>query len=130
MSLLTAIHYKTAIVNIRENQKRLISNKLAVYCTTKWSVDGSQSKGQAITNRNIRLTLRVFNNVCDAAVANTRWNNVNAMEKRVLRAKEQIEKLNASNAIFISTEFKEDEAGRALSHFFFFFFCDTSIERS
>lgn len=97
--------YKTAISDVRESQKRFISDKTAVYCTTKWSVDGSQSKGQAMTNRNIRLTLRAFNNECDAAVANTRWNNVNAMEKRILRAKEQIEKLNASNAIFISSEF-------------------------
>lgn len=97
--------YKSAITNVRDNQKRMISDKTAVYCTTTWSVDGSASKGKSMTNRNIRLTLRAFNNECDAAVANTRWNNVNAMEKRVLRAKEQIEKLNASNAIFISAEF-------------------------
>lgn len=97
--------YKVAITNVRENQKRLMSDKSAVFCTTKWSVDGSQSKGQAMTNRNIRLTLRAFNNECDAAVANARWNNVNAIEKRILRAKDQIESLNASNAIFISTDF-------------------------
>ena len=97
--------YKSAITNVRENQKRMISDKTAVYCTTTWSVDGSASKGKSMTNRNIRLTLRAFNNECDAAVANTRWNNVNAMEKRVLRAKEQIEKLNASNAIFVSSDF-------------------------
>lgn len=97
--------YKSAITNVRDNQKRMISDKTAVCCTITWSVDGSASKGKSMTNRNIRLTLRAFNNECDAAVANTRWNNVNAMEKRVLRAKEQIEKLNASNAIFVSSEF-------------------------
>ena len=97
--------YKSVIIKVRDNQKRMVSDKTAVYCTTTWSVDGSASKGKSMTNRNIRLTLRAFNNECDAAVANTRWNNVNAMEKRVLRAKEQIEKLNASNAIFVSSEF-------------------------
>lgn len=97
--------YKTAITEVREKQKALISDRSAVFCSTKWSVDGSQSKGQAMTNRNIRLTLRAFNNECDAAVANTRWNNVNAMEKRILRAKDQIESLNSSNAIFINVEF-------------------------
>lgn len=97
--------YKSAITNVRDNQKRMISDKTAVYCTTTWSVDGSASKGKSMTNRNIRLTLRAFNNECDAAVANTRWNNVNAMEKRILRAKEQIEKLNASNTIFVSSDF-------------------------
>lgn len=97
--------YKIAISNCRERQKRMISDKAAVFCTTKWTVDGSQAKGQAMTNRNIKLSLRAFNNECDAAIANSRWNNVNAMEKRVLRAHEQIDKLNASNAIFISSEF-------------------------
>jgi hypothetical protein len=97
--------YKSAITNTRENQKRMIAVKSAIYCTTNWTVDGSQSKGQTMTNRHIRLTLRAFNNECDAAIANTRWNNVNAMERRILRAKEQIDKLNASNAIFVNSEF-------------------------
>lgn len=97
--------YKEQISGVRETQKLLISEKTAVFCTTQWTVDGNQSKGQAMTNRNIKLTLRAFNNECDAAIANTRWSNVNAMEKRIIRAYEQIEKLNASNAILINTEF-------------------------
>ncbi len=97
--------YEAAITDIRESQKRMIAEKAAVCCSTNWTVDGSQSKGQTMTNRNIRLTLRAFNNECDAAIANARWNNVNAMEKRILRAKEQIDKLNASNATYVSTEF-------------------------
>lgn len=55
-----------------------------------------------MTNRNIRLTLRAFNNECDAAIANTRWNNVNAMEKRIGTAFAQINKLNESNQVFIT----------------------------
>jgi len=97
--------FKTAIANCRENLKRMISDKTAVFCNKNWQVDGSLPKGQTMTNRNIKLTLRAFNNECDAAIANARWNNVNAMEKRILRAKEQIEKLNASNAIFIESRF-------------------------
>lgn len=97
--------YKAAVEACREKQKRMISEKIAVFCNTNWSVDGSQSKGQVMTNRGIKLTLRAFNNECDAAIANTRWNNVNAMEKRIVRAYEQIDKLNASNAIFISKDF-------------------------
>ncbi len=55
-----------------------------------------------MNNRNVRLTSRAFNNECEAAVANVRWNNVVAMEKRILRAKEQIDNLNASNGVVIS----------------------------
>lgn len=97
--------YKEAINQVREMQKALVERKTAVFCTTNWTVDGSRAKGQTMTNRSIRLTLRAFNNECDAAIANARWNNVNAMEKRILRAKEQIDKLNASNATHINDEF-------------------------
>lgn len=97
--------YKIAISNNRDQQKQMVSAKSAVRCSTNWHVDGSLSKGQTMTNRNIKLTLRAFNNECDAAVANARWNNVNAMEKRILRAAEQIDKLNASNATTINSEY-------------------------
>lgn len=94
--------FKAEIIAVREQQKRLVSEKAAVFCTTDWTVDGSQSKGQTMTNRNIRLTLRAFNSECDAAIANVRWNNANAMVKRIENARDQIDKLNASNTIFIS----------------------------
>jgi hypothetical protein len=97
--------YKEAIRAVRDLQKEMVSAKSAVSCTTNWAVDGSYSKGQTMTNRNIRLTLRAFNNECEAAIANTRWNNVNAMEKRILRAQEQIDKMNASNTTYISPEY-------------------------
>ena len=70
--------------------------KTAVFCPIEWSVEGSKAKGQTMVSRSIRLTLRAFNNECEAAIANTRWSNVNAMEKRIIRAYEQIEKMNAS----------------------------------
>jgi hypothetical protein len=97
--------YKTAVIAIREEQKRLVSKKIAVICTKEWTVDGSKAKGQTMTNRNIRLTLRAFNNECDAAVANARWNNANAMEKRVLNAKQQIDNMNESNAIIVTSDY-------------------------
>lgn len=97
--------YKKAVVAVREDQKRLVSGKTAVICKTSWSVDGSAAKGQTMTNRNIKLTLRAFNNECEAAIANVRWNNANAMEKRIVKAAEQIDNLNASNQVFITSEY-------------------------
>jgi hypothetical protein len=97
--------YKQNIVITREAQKEMVTAKTAVICNTKWTVDGSAAKGQTMTDRNIRLTLRAFNSECDAAIANARWNNVNAMEKRILNAHTQIDKHNASNSIFITKEY-------------------------
>ena len=97
--------FKTKIKEVRESQKAMVRAKTAVICTTPWTVDGSVAKGRTMTNRNIRLTLRAFNNECEAAIANARWNNVNAMEKRILRAADQIDKMNRSNTIFIEQEY-------------------------
>lgn len=97
--------YKDAIKAVRERQKAMVSAKTAVTCATKWHVDGSYAKGETMTNRNIRLTLRAFNNECEAAIANVRWNNVNAMEKRIVQAKQQIDKLNASTNVIIEPEY-------------------------
>lgn len=97
--------YKQNIEAVRAAQKHMVSLKTAVVCPTAWTVDGSTAKGQTMTNRNIKLTLRAFNNECDAAIANTRWSNVNAMEKRVGNALIQINKLNESNNVFITEEY-------------------------
>ncbi len=97
--------FKKAISEIRAKQKEMVKAKAAVTCEAEWTVEGSKSKGQTMTNRQIRLTLRAFNNECDAAIANTRWNNVNAMEKRILNAATQIDKLNASSQVIIEEDY-------------------------
>jgi hypothetical protein len=97
--------YKQNIEAVRATQKQMVSLKAAVVCPTAWTVDGSTAKGQTMTNRNIKLTLRAFNNECEAAIANTRWSNVNAMEKRIGNALIQINKLNESNRVFITEEY-------------------------
>lgn len=97
--------FKTAINEVREKQKAMVSAKMATACPTDWTVDGSKSKGAAMINRQTRLTLRAFNSECDAAIANARWNNVNAMEKRILNAEKQINAANASMNLTIRGEY-------------------------
>ncbi|GAB3102559.1 DUF4041 domain-containing protein [Aestuariicella hydrocarbonica] len=101
----TSERYKEEIAKVKQEQKDLISSTQAVYCTTEWSVEGSKAKGRTMTNRAIKLTARAFNNECDAAVSNTRWNNVDRMEQRIEKAYDAINKLNQSNAVVISHEY-------------------------
>ena len=89
-------NYKQQISKIRDRQKLMVSNKVATDCPANWEVDGSKAKGQAMVNRQMRLTMRAFNNECEAAIANTRWNNANAMERRILNAAKQINSANKS----------------------------------
>lgn len=98
----TPEEYKIEMEKVRGCQKEMVEQKSAITCSTAWTVEGSKTKGQTMTNRGIRLTARAFNNECDAAISNTRWNNAERMEERIIKAYEAINKLNESNAIVIS----------------------------
>lgn len=97
--------FKRKIREVRDQQKAMVSEKIAALCPTDWAVDGSKSKGQTMINRQVRLSLRAFNNECDAAIANTRWNNVVAMEKRVLAAEKAINRENSSMNLTINEDY-------------------------
>ncbi|WP_232520593.1 DUF4041 domain-containing protein [Rhodobacter sp. CZR27] len=94
--------YKSRIKEVRERQKAMITQGTATICPTGWTVDGSRSKGQTMVNRQMRLTMRAFNNECEAAIANTRWNNAVAMEKRIMAAAAAINRENSSMNLSIS----------------------------
>lgn len=97
----TSERYKEKISDIKQDQKDMMSFEKAIYCTKDWVLEGSVSKGKAMTKRNIRLTARAFNNECDSAISGVRWNNVVRMEQRITKAFEAINKLNESNAVVI-----------------------------
>lgn len=97
--------YKQEIKDLRYRQKTMVLAKISTLCPTDWQVDGSLAKGQTMINRQTRLTMRAFNNECEAAIANTRWNNINAMEKRILNAARQIDKANEFMNLSISEEY-------------------------
>lgn len=97
--------FKKSILAVRERQKAMISAKTATLCSTEWAIEGSKAKGQTMINRQTRLTMRAFNNECEAAVANVRWNNVVAMEKRILAAATAINKENTSLNLTLNDDY-------------------------
>jgi hypothetical protein len=97
--------FKQKIKEVRDNQKTLISNKTAIEAQVAIEVGNSKSKGRQLINKQIKLSLRAFNNECDAAIGNVRWNNVDQMKKRIERSREAIDKLNESLSIVISEKF-------------------------
>ncbi|MFT6908595.1 MAG: hypothetical protein ACJAS1_005297 [Oleiphilaceae bacterium] len=101
---------KCAIEKVRDKQKTLLRNKTkrgAIWCSTEWSVGDSRAEGKKMTNRNIRLTARAFNNECDAAISNAKWNNLDQMSARIEKGFETINDLNEPNQIYISDRFLE-----------------------
>lgn len=94
--------YKKVIKAVRDEQKELIKSKRATTRNDNWTVDGSLAKGRTMNNRAVRLALRAFNAEADAAIANTRWNNAQAMIKRVENARKQIDKANDTLGVYIT----------------------------
>ena len=97
--------YKVAIRNVRDKQKKMVTNKESCDYPDTMTLDGSLSKGKSMMNRQMRLTLRAFNNECEAAIANTRWNNVVAMEKRIMNSAKQINAANESLNMVITDKY-------------------------
>lgn len=103
----TSEKFKEEIASVKQEQKILVSSKEAIFCHREWTVDGSVSEGKKMTNRGIRLTARAFNNECEAAISNVRWNNIVRMEERIKKSFEIINDLNESRAINISKKYLE-----------------------
>lgn len=101
----TSERYKSKINSVRERQKRLLKDDIAIYCTTTWTVDNSRAKGRKMENQAIRLTTRAFNNECDAAISSVRWNNAIRIEKRIEKAFNAINRLNKPQHIIITDEY-------------------------
>ncbi len=100
----TAEAYKQRIEEVRDRQKGLVKNGEAAVCSTQWHVEGSYAKGQKMVREQLKLMLRAFNGECDAAIARVKYNNVQAMEKRIERAFSAVNKLGASKQCFITDE--------------------------
>lgn len=100
----SALGYKNKLDEIREKQKRLIKLDKAVFYNPNWTVEGSKSKGRKLTNDNIKMVLRAFNNECEAAINKVKYNNFHIAENRILKSHEQINKLNVINQCEITPD--------------------------
>lgn len=93
--------YKNQLDVVREKQKEMVKNDLATNHSDKWTVDGSKKKGQAMNKDNIKLALRAFNTECDSAISKAKFNNVDAIEKRIKTAYKSLNNMNKRNQIEI-----------------------------
>lgn len=97
--------YKNQLDTVREKQKEMVKNDLATNHSDKWTVDGSKKKGQAMNKDNIKLALRAFNTECDSAISKAKFNNVDAIEKRIKTAYKSLNNMNKRNQIEIKQKY-------------------------
>lgn len=97
--------YKEALVNIRNLQKEMIKNEVAVMGTTTWAVNGSDSQGKKMVKDMQKLFLRAFNSECDEIISKVKYNNFDSSEKRIRSSCSAISKLGKIMNISISDKY-------------------------
>ncbi len=102
-----ADEYKKRLDYIRQQQKELIKNDLAVTGATDWSVNGDRNKGLKMVNDMKKLILRAFNGECDELVSKVKYNNYDSYKKRIDTSYNAISKLGKIMQVAITERYKK-----------------------
>lgn len=97
--------YKYNLSKIRDEQKQCVKNDLACTGNVNWTVNGSQSKGNAMVKDMKKLLLRAFNVECDDIVANVKVSNFDKSVERIRKISDQISKLGSIMSISITKKY-------------------------
>ena len=94
--------YKEMLYKVRQTQKEAVKYDQATDYSVTWRLNDNFRKGEAMNRRNIKMTIRSFNNECDAIIHKVKFNNIEVAEKKIRTAREQLNKLNEYNSIVIT----------------------------
>lgn len=94
--------YRSNLMAVREEQKRMIQSGEAAPCSTTWTLNGDKRAGAKMSKQTTKLLLRAFNGECAVAVSSVAWNNIDRMESRIRKAFESINKMGAMSDVAIS----------------------------
>jgi hypothetical protein len=97
--------YREEQNKIIQQQKELITNDNATFCSTNWTVEGSESKGKAVIKVYKKLLLRAFNGESDVMIAKVKWNNINQMKERLQKIFISINSLGKGFHVSITKEY-------------------------
>ena len=97
--------YKVKLDQIRERQAALVKAGKAASCPTNWTVNNSPKEGERMIRDYTKLVLRSFNNECDASIIDLKFNNIEAIEKKIRKAYEALNNLTQRMSISITNEY-------------------------
>lgn len=103
----TSDEYKEKLTAIRNEQKQLIKDGMALIFNENVTVNGSRAKGKQVISDMSKLFLRAFNNECDAAVREVRFSNYERCKDRIMKSFDAINKLGRINSMSISFQYRQ-----------------------
>lgn len=99
--------YKTRIDAIHTQQSAMVRTSRATVHAIEWELHGSKVAGAKMVKEYEKLILRAFNNECDAAIADVKHGNVQACEKRVVRAFDSLNTLGGTMQIRVQLAYRD-----------------------
>ena len=118
-ALMTVEELKLKLEKNRQLQKDLIKNGAAAFGAQNWTVNNSAAQGKKLVDDMKKLCLRSFNNECEAAIAEVKFNNYDRCKARIDKSAEAVEKLGKIMSVSISPRYiqlKNDELKIALEY--------------
>ncbi len=97
--------YKKRIDAIRQTQKNLIKNGLAVTGNVNWTVNNSKVEGRRMVSDMQKLLLRAFNSECDEVIGKVTYSNFELSLNRISKSSEAISKLGRIMSVSISPNY-------------------------
>lgn len=104
-NLMNSEMYKNKLAVVREQQKSLIKNNKAANFPTNFTYNNSLAQGKKLVADNVKQILRAFNNECEAIIDKVKFNNVEAIRKRIIKSCEDLNKLNSKMQISIAPSY-------------------------
>lgn len=106
-NLTSSVEYKRRLDEIRNIQKQMIKDKKAIICTTEWMVGGSKAEGKKMTDRIIKLGLAAFNTQCDNEIFEVKFDNIDRIEQKINKIRNNVDKLLEPNTCRITDGFMQ-----------------------
>lgn len=97
--------YKDRLKSVREQQKTMVKNKVAISGANDWTVNGKRSEGKKMINQTTKVLLRAFNNECESSINKVKFNNFDTSMKRIDKSFEQINTCGVTMQIRISPQY-------------------------
>lgn len=100
-----SVQLEQALKNTRDQARKLVSNKKAVTTATSFTFNNSAYKGRRFMNRMSKLALRSYNAEVENAIVKLKAGSLETAQKRLVKAKEQVERMGNMIDLRISDEY-------------------------
>lgn len=82
--------YEKELKNIKEEQREMIKDEIAIDHYTTWTIDNSTTKGERFTRNIDKLLLRAFNNECDNIIIKVKYSTIATAKQRIEKSFKQL----------------------------------------